>query len=518
MTFDYDAPVLEVKAGHPGESIGPLLQVRALRKVFGGNVALSAAHLTVQPGEIHALLGENGAGKSTLIRCLAGIFPPDGGEILLQGDPLTVAAVKAGAIAFIHQEMGLIEDLSIAENIAFSTGYVRRFGMIDWPGVRETAVEALRSMAMDLDPSILVAELPQATRTAVAIARAVATKAQVVVLDEPTATLSALEVDVLFNRLRQLRQSGVGIVFVTHRLDEVFSICDQVTVLRDGETVLASQTSALSHDDLVRAITGHAPHSSLAGPRAEASSAVTCLRGQDLKGAFVGPVSFEIGAGEIVGMTGLTDGGHYQIGAMLFGLQPILEGQLELQGNPYAPRNPREAISKGVGYVPPDRNDNGLAAEMSVTENLFLNPTPSNAISGLGRLISRRAEHSAASGLLQTFGVKPAQPGLAISALSGGNAQKVLVARWLSDPPPVMVLNDLTFGVDIGARQEIYETILKVVSTGTTVVVITSDFEEIETLCTRAYVLSRGRISGELVGPELTTSSMTALAVSGRGA
>jgi ribose transport system ATP-binding protein len=497
----------------------PVLEVRGLRKVFGGNVALAAAELVVQKGEIHALLGENGAGKSTLIRCLARIFPPDGGEILVNGEPVLERQSSAWhELQFIHQETGLIEELSVAENIALSTGYARRLGVIDWPAVRRSASEALGMMGVTLDPDTLVAELPQATRTVVAIARAVARRASLVVLDEPTATLSAHEVEALFAMLRQLRESGVAIVFVTHRLDEVFALCDRVTVLRDGVTAATAATADVSEDELVRMITGsdlEAPHAPEPGPKTRAQDHVLA---QEMKSAFVGPVSFRVAEGEVVGFTGLTDGGHYQLGAALFGLQSIDAGTVTLAGRPFAPADPRQAMAFGVGYVPPDRAGAGIAGAMSLTENLFLNPVPSNDIFGVWRFISRSKERGAAAEVLRSFGVRPEQPELAISALSGGNAQKVLVARWLRDPPPLMVLNDLTFGVDIGARTEIYGLVRRAVAQGCTVIVITSDFEEIEALCNRAYVLTRGLLAGELTGPNLDVAGITRLAVAGKQA
>ncbi|MCU1605973.1 MAG: sugar transporter ATPase [Modestobacter sp.] len=489
----------------------PVLEVKGLRKVFGGNVALAAAELVVQKGEIHGLLGENGAGKSTLIRCLARIFSPDGGEILVNGEH--VSATTGHALQFIHQETGLIEELSVAENIALSTGYARRFGLIEWAAVRREAVAALDLMGVRLDPDTLVAELPQATRTVVAIARAVARRASLVVLDEPTATLSAHEVQALFRILRQLREAGVAIVFVTHRLDEVFALCDRVTVLRDGATQATADTAVLTHDDLVRLITGSNPESTTHTEPDPGTSRRDHLVGQDVKSAFVGPVSFRVAAGEIVGFTGLTDGGHYELGAALFGLQPIEAGTVTLRGTTLAPANPRQAIGCGVGYVPSDRAGAGLAADMSVAENLFLNPAPDHDIYGLGRLLSRRRERGAAAEILRSFGVRPEQPDLLISALSGGNAQKVLVARWLRNPPPLMILNDLTFGVDVGARAQLYELVRRAVALGSTAIIVTSDFEEIEALCHRAYVLTRGLLAGELAGPQLDVAALTRLSL-----
>ena len=498
-------------------SAAPLLEVRGLRKVFGGTIALADGNLSVQAGEVHGLLGENGAGKSTMIRCLARIFPADAGEILLGGEPLPdhLPTGSGAGLAFIHQETNLVEGLSVAENIALSIGYSRRLGLIGWRQVEQTAREALATMQIDLDPRKLVAELPQATRTVVAIVRAVAEKARILVLDEPTANLSATEVQALFRILRRLRDSGAGIVFVSHRLDEVYDLCDRVTVLRDGATAGTVRPAETSQSELVQLITGHDVQ--MPEHVQSPADAPPVLVAADVKAEFVGPLSFTIRQGEIVGFTGLTDAGHYQLGAALFGLVPLESGLLEFNGSSYRPNGPDDAIASGVGFVPPDRAGQGIAREMSVSENLFLNPTHDHDIYGLGRFIMGRRERGAASSLLTRFDVRPPLPDAQISALSGGNAQKVLVARWLQRTLPLIILNDLTSGVDIGARQEIYEIVARAAREGTTVVVITSDFEEIEVLCTRAYVLARGRLVAELPAHGLDVKSITARALVGGG-
>ena len=496
-----------------GQSRAPLLEVIGLRKVFGGNVALADGNLLVQPGEIHGLLGENGAGKSTMIRCLARITVPDAGLIRLGGEPLPERVDARGGIAFIHQETGLVEDLSVAENIALSIGYPRRRGLIDWRAVHTAAREALAVAHIDLDPRQVVAELPQATRTAVAIARAVTEKARVFVLDEPTANLGATEVESLFQILFRLRDSGAGVVLVSHRLDEVYRLCDRVTVLRDGHTVGAVSLADTPQRELVRLITGH----DVQVPQhvSTSTSSAPTLVGTQVKGEFVGPVSFEVRAGEIVGFTGLTDAGHYRLGALLFGLGAVESGTLQLHGEPYRPTGPEDAMRRDVGYVPPDRAQDGIAREMTLAENLFLNPGPQHGIYAGGRFLTRRRERAAATSILTRFTVRPPHPDLSVGVLSGGNAQKVLVARWLHRTPRLIILNDLTQGVDIGARSDIYELIAAAARDGSAVIVITSDFEEIETLCNRAYVLSRGRLVSEVEEASLSVRSITALALSG---
>ena len=492
-----------------------LLCATGIKKVFGGAVALSHGNLSVRAGEIHALLGENGAGKSTLIKCLAGTPPPDAGEILIAGRALPPGhsarnAAEAG-LAFIHQETSLIESLSVEENIALANGYQRRGGVIDWARVRRFARAALDKMGVDLDPGRLVAELTPATRTVLAIAAALARSARILVLDEPTANLGASDVRALFRVLRRISADGNAVVFVSHRLDEVYELCDRITVLRDGATVGTVLPNDITKDDLIALICGHRV---VIGRKAVASAtAEPVLTAKNLRGSIVGPVSFAIRPGQIVGFTGLSDAGHYELGEILFGLKRPRSGSLALFGRSFAPGSPAEAMRRGIGYVPPDRNMLGLARDMTLSENLFFNPLRgSPALSALGT-ISPIREHASASTILRRFAVRPPTPEERIVSLSGGNAQKVLVARWLFDPARVLIVNDVSVGVDVGSREEIYRAIRREAAANAAVLVITSDFEEIEALCARAFVFVRGVLKTELTGMKVTVPQISACLV-----
>ena len=481
------------------------LDARDIRKAYGGAVALRGASLSVAPGEIHALLGENGAGKSTLIKCIAGTPPPDSGEIVVDGARLPaghgpVEAAAAG-LAFIHQESTLIEDLTVEENIALVEGYPRRFGLIDWPAVRRRAQGALDALGVSIDPGAKIAELPIAARTTVAIARALALSAKLLVLDEPTASLGAKDVAALFAALRRIAARGDSIVFVSHRLDEVYELCDRVTVLRDGANVGTARPAELSRGELVGMICGR--NISFVAKSAPMAVARPVLAARGFEGEVVAPLDFDIGAGEIVGFTGLSDAGHYEIGQMLFGLAPIIAGAATLDDEVFAPRGPAEAIAAGVGYVPPDRNVEGLAREMTLKENLFLNP-------GRRVFLDAARETVEAADLLRRFTVRPPLPDALVGTLSGGNAQKVLLARWLSSGAKLLVINDVSVGVDIGAREDIYAAIRQAAAAGAAVLIATSDFEEIENLCSRAFVLARGVLLGELKDADLSVSSIAA--------
>ena len=493
------------------------LEARGLRKVFGGTVAIADASLTVLPGEIHGLLGENGAGKSTLIRIVAGVYPPDAGTIEVGGVPLagrhSPEAAAAAGIAVIHQDLGLVPNLTVAENIALVVGYERRFGLIDWRAMRRRAGDVLATMGVELNPNALVAELPIATRAVVAIARALAFNASVLILDEPTASLAAGEVSALFRILRNLKHQGLGIVYVSHRMDEVHEICDRATVMRDGYSVATVRLDEIDGPGLVRLIVGRdvamgsgaagivvrEPHLSLDGVSSESA----------------GPLTIEVGKGEIVGLTGLAGAGYGAIGEILYGLQRTSAGTVTLGGERFLPSGPAAAIARGIVFVPADRSQSGVATRMSLRENLYCNPGRGHAIYRNSRIIRPRVERRAAVATLTQFDVRPPDSERELTTLSGGNAQKVLLAKWLSVAPDLVVLNEPTTGVDVGAREEIYAMVRRAAAAGTTVLVASSDFEEIARLCDRAFIFARGRVIRELAGDSLTIETVTTAAAQG---
>ena len=488
-----------------------LLDATGIRKAYGGSIALRGVSLAVRTGEIHALLGENGAGKSTLIRCLAGTPAPDAGTIVVEGHRLLPQHgpddATAAGLAFIHQESTLIESLSVEENIAIVEGYPRRFGLIDWPAVRRRAIEALDLLGVAIDPRATVAELPLASRTMVAIARALALSAKLLILDEPTASLGPSDVARLFAALRRISSQGGAVIFVSHRLDEVYDLCDHITVLRDGANVGSARPRDLSRSEMVAMICGHEVR--FAGKGRLQRSTEPLLHAKGLEGELLAPIDFTVGAGEIVGFTGLSDAGHYELGEILYGLAPMVGGELRLQRQSYTPRSPVAALTASVAYLPRDRYLDGLAREMTLTENLFLNPArESPAMAGSIWLLKKR-EDGAASVLLRRFAVRPPLPNARIATLSGGNAQKVLLARWLSSGARLLIINDVSVGVDIGAREDIYAAIRLAAASGAAVMIVTSDFEEIENLCSRALVFSRGLLRAEFESDELTVHNLS---------
>jgi len=482
-----------------------------LVKRFTGTLALDRVDFDVHRGEVHALLGQNGAGKSTLIKVLAGVYQADAGDIVFDGKPARPGA-EALPIAFIHQDLGLVEWMTIAENVAIQTGYPRsRAGVISWPRVNSAAAEALAIMGSDLDPETPIASLPAAERSLVAIGRALAIKSDILVLDEPTAALPEADVERLLETLRRLRASNIGIVYVTHRLDEVLRIADRVTVLRDGRrlaTVPARETNA---GELVQMIVGRSMSDAFVRPTRPSRRGALSVEG--LIAHHVGPVSFSVAAGETLGLVGLRGAGHHTVGRAIFGHTAMDSGRLTLDGEPLAPLNPAEAMAKGVGFVSSRRAEEGLASNLDVRENIYLNPAASGK--GVLEFVSRATELDEARAAVRRFSIKTAGVEEPVATLSGGSQQKVVLARWMEAHVKLLILEEPTIGVDVGAKADIYHLLQLSLSKGLAVLLISSDFEEVERICHRALVFSRGRVAAEIPGHALTIAALTAAASGG---
>lgn len=502
-----------------------VLRVRNVSKVFANTVALSHVSLDVNPGEIHGLLGENGAGKSTLIKILAGVHSPDAGEIIVDGKELPRGhhpdQARAVGLAFIHQDYGLVGSMSVAENIALVDGFPCRWKAIDWRATRDAARRILEPLGVDLPPRRLVEELPVGYRAIVAIARAVASHAKVLILDEPTASLAAAEVSALFRVIRGLRAAGVASVFVSHRMDEVTGLCDRATVLRNGHKVSTVKLSDVSRAELVEMIIGREVITSERGRREGVGPAT--LEVEQLEAGVLKSVSFTAHRGEIFGLTGLAGCGAADAGGAVIGRVPIDSGTLTINGTAFRPRAARSAYRAGIAYVPANRADEGLFLSLSLRENL--NPNPGSDIVGLGdeqpsrprhasgRVMRARSEAAEAEAVLRRYDVRPPESDREASTLSGGNAQKLMLARWLHRRPGILILNEPTTGIDIGARHEIYTFLREAAAAGTTCLVVSSDFDEISEVCSRALVLYRGRVAAELAGDELTTGAIATAAL-----
>ncbi|MGJ4949790.1 sugar ABC transporter ATP-binding protein [Bradyrhizobium sp. HKCCYLS20291] len=485
------------------------LRFDGIVKSFGGTRALKGVSFDVGRGEIVALLGENGAGKSTLIKVLGGIHRPDAGAVTIAGSPYQHSpGGRSGdhqPVAFIHQDLGLIEWMSVAENVGLAQGFPRKppFGLIDWRGAEARATKALALVGCDIDPSTRVSSLSRTEKSLVAIARALVVNCDFLVLDEPTASLPADEVERLFAALRRLRAQGVGMIYVSHRLDEIFRIADRVVVLRDGELVGETAIAATSPEELVRLIVGRPLVDMF--EKAASHTGKTRVTVRNLITPKAGPVDFDVREGELLGLVGLRGAGQEDVGRALFGAVAH-RGEISIDGTAPDLSSPVAAMASGIGLVARDRTEESIAASLSIRENAFLNPGACGR--GLFDVLAPRREADDAVQLGAQVGLRPNDPHLAIEGLSGGNQQKVVVGRWLATGRKLLVAEDPTAGVDVGAKAEIYRLIARAITAGLAVVVVSTDFEEVAHICHRALVFNRGRIIAEISGAALTTEAL----------
>ncbi|MEW2414482.1 sugar ABC transporter ATP-binding protein [Streptomyces sp. NPDC046866] len=496
--------------GRPGAE--PLLRVRGLSKRFGGTLALDGVDLDLRRGSVLALLGPNGAGKSTLIKVLAGVHPADAGEVTVAGHPLGSDAA-ARTMSFIHQDLGLVDWMTVAENIALGTGYPRRFGLISWQRTRERCADALETVAGHLDADARIADLAPAERALVALARALARRAEVVVLDEPTATLPAADCARLFDVLHALRDRGHGILYVSHRLDEVHRVADSFAVLRDGRVVSHGPLAPYGPARLVRDIVGGEPpahRTAAAAPAVPPSAAVAgpapVLRLDGAATERTAPLSLELRPGEVLALVGLTGAGHLHLGRALAGAGPSLGGRALLGGRPYRPRSVADALGRGVGFVAGNRLEEGCAADLTVRENFLANPRAAGVPGG--HWTAPRRERAEAAALIERFSVHPRNSEVPIAGLSGGNQQKVVVGRWLRGRLRLLVLEEPTASVDVGAKSAIHRILDDALGSGLAVLLVSSDFEEVADLAHRALVFVRGRVAADLAGAALTAAEL----------
>jgi ribose transport system ATP-binding protein len=487
-----------------------VLAVSGLTKRFAGTLALDRVDLAVAAGEIHALVGENGAGKSTLIKILAGVYPADAGEVRLMGRPVDPYA-ESLPLSVVHQDLGLVDELSIGENVALVAGFPRRRGLIDWSRVWQRAREIYLAMAVEPpDPRLPVGTLSAASKAVLGIARALARRARIVILDEPTAALPSADAAQLFGVLQRLRAAGCSIIYVSHRLDELFGLADRVTVLRDGRRVRTAAIADITPPQLIEDMLGrpleslHAAHHPQDRPR-------PLLEVRALCNERVGPVSFHVGAGEIVGLVGLRGAGHEAIGRMIFGSLRPQAGEIRLDGAILPTgEGVRKRIRRGIALLPADRGAESTLPGMSLLENLF--PSPVLVGRSAWRPFSPSRQQRQAQYALSRLAVRPRAPTALIDWLSGGNQQKVCVGRWLDVKARLYVMEEPTAGIDVGAKFAIHRLLDDVANNGAGILVISSDFEEVATLCDRALVIGRGLVSGELRGPGLTVDNLIAQA------
>ena len=494
-----------LQSGFRPQALEPaLLEFRSVSKQFGGTLAVNDLTLEIRAGEVLALLGQNGAGKSTVIKILAGVHSASSGEILFQGRKLESFNAKP-PIAFIHQDLGLIEWMTVSENLSFGAGFPKQNGLIDWRSANTRAKKILEAVGGGISPTARIFSLSRTERALVAIARALAQDVELLVLDEPTSSLPSLDVERLFEVLRGLRGRGVGIIYVSHRLDEIFRICDRIAVMRDGKLVSLGDASQTNQQELVTTIVGH--KIAEAYPRgAQPSVQQPLFEAKGLRVATLDTLDFGIRPGEALGLTGLKGAGQVEIGRALFGLEPILEGQVWLDKSSIQITSPLAAMKSGIGFVSSNRREESLAMSLSVRENFFMNPA--NRGIKLHQVIQPKQEKRQARAWVTRFGVRPRDPEAALDTLSGGNQQKVVMGRWLEFGAKLLILEEPTLGVDVGSKAEIYVFLVKALEAGAAVLLVSTDLEEIAGICHRALVFNRGSIAAELEGSDLTVPAL----------
>ena len=511
---------------HTSTVSAPLLQMRGIDKSFNGIPALIGASLEVEPGEIHALIGQNGAGKSTLIKILTGYYSKDAGEIIFNGAPFSASSPKAaqeGGISTIYQEINLIPYRSVAENI-FLSRERRRFGFLDWGRMHREAEELLSRFRIKVDVGQSLSQCSTAIQQMVAIARAVSFDSKLVIMDEPTSSLDDHEVAVLFQVIRQLKSSGVSVIFVSHKLDELYAVCDRVTVMRDGRTVVTGTLTSLSKLSLVTTMIGRELESATskqtafgeadgAGSRI-AETSLLAVRNLSL-GRRVTDASLDVRAGEIVGMAGLLGSGRSEVARAVFGAERADKGAMEFNGNPFTPKAPANAIAAGIGYCSEDRKFDGIVPDLSVRENLTLALLPLLARTGI---VDENEQAKVVEKFVQRLGIKCASVDQPIRELSGGNQQKVLLARWLCLNPRLLILDEPTRGIDVGAKAEIQSLIAQLAVDGLGVLMISSEMEEVVEGSDRVFVLREGRTVAEFSGEQIDEESIMAAMADGTAA
>jgi rhamnose transport system ATP-binding protein len=473
-----------------------LLAAAHLAKSYVGVHALRDASFELRAGEVHALVGENGAGKSTLIKILAGVIEPDAGELYVRGERVTQHSprtARARGIAAMHQQPTLFTALSVAENIALASEAVGSWRHIDWGVRRQRAAELLARVGAHIDPDAEAGTLSMPEQQLVEIARALGAHASILVLDEPTASLTDADARRLFNVVAQLRADRVGLIYISHRLEELGDIADRVTVMRDGRTVETRAMSEVSRDELVRLMVGR--ELSAAYPtRANVSRggpSRLALRNVECAAASVHDISLSIHAGETVGLAGLVGSGRTGLARVLFGITPADAGEIRIDGEPVILRSPRDAIRHGVAYLPEDRRRHGVIPGMPIDANITLASLDRLARHGT---LDVAAEKSVAMDYVERLGVKTHALHAAVETLSGGNQQKVALARWLATAPRVLIIDEPTQGIDIGAKAEIHELIARVAADGAAILLISSDLPEVIGLSDRVVVMAAGRI------------------------
>lgn len=491
----------------------PWLEVRDLAKQFGGVYALKDVSLKLRRGAVHGLVGANGAGKSTLIRCLAGVIEPDSGEILIENHEVKIPNPHAASdlgLAFIHQEVSLVPEFSVLRNMAMGIPPATHFGVIDWGPTRRRAEQVHERLGMHFSLNARTDELSTAEQWLVLIGRALMRDAVMIAMDEPTASLSAVEAERVHEVVRDLRKDNVAVVYVSHRLDEVLDLCDDITVFRDGEMVMTTPRANITKPDLVRAIVGGDVERIEKHDNQIKGRVVLDVRSVSNKNLLKN-VSLQVHEGEVLGLAGLVGAGRTELAQIIFGDERATSGEIYLDGEKTRFRSAADGTEAGIGLVPEERRSQGVFLERSIGFNVTISSLMDSVISRWFPILKPRHSNLRALKSTQEVGVNTQDMGMLIGSLSGGNQQKVVIARWITQKPKLLILDEPSRGVDVGARAEIHRVIRDLASQGTAVIAISSDSEELVDLCDRVIVMNEGKITEELTGSRITLENIVSM-------
>ncbi len=487
-----------------------ILRLKGINKSFSGVQALKDIDIEIKAGTIYCLLGENGCGKSTLIKIICGVYSPDSGEIELDGKVvrhMTPIEAMSQGIEVIYQDLSVFPNLTVAENIMFNTEITERKRTVSWKRVKEHARETMRRIGVDLPLDAMVGDLPVASRQLIAICRAIAHNARILIMDEPTTALTKREVDALFETVRELNKSGISVIFVSHKMEEIMQLSQYVYILRNGEQVASGPISEFTKEKIVYHMTGREiAFKQLAGGRKKEAETVLRVENLNQRGGFI-DISFELKKGEILGLTGLLGSGRTALANALFGIHPADRGEIYLNGKKAAIRSVRDAVKHGIAYVPEDRLTEGLFLEQSIRNNMIV--TVLNRLRSMGGAIDAGRANALADDWIDKLHIKAASKLNAASSLSGGNQQKIVIAKWLATEPGVLILNGPTVGVDVGAKADIIELIRSLAEEGMSIILASDDVSEIMACCDRIMIMRGGRIVAEVANRDTNETELS---------
>jgi ribose transport system ATP-binding protein len=480
-----------------------LVEMKKISKSFYGVEVLSKVDFFIDRGEVVALCGENGAGKSTLMKILAAVYKQDEGEIILDGEHLPshlmTLDMQHRGVSMIHQELNLMEHLTVAQNIFLTREPLKKNGLIDHKKMNEEAKKLLESLGQSISPTALVCSLKTAQKQMVEIAKAISFNVKVMIMDEPTAMLTSKETDILFDLIRRLSKDGIGIIYISHRLKEIKDVCDRVTILRDGTFVVTKKVSEVSEQEIANYMVGREVSVSRATSFTGDDNDIV-LEVKNVSDCLLKDISFKVARGEIIGFSGLVGSGRSELMEYIFGIRKVKNGEILLNGKPITNRIPADAIKRGIGFVTEDRQKTGVVIKRSIRENINL----IDQVKNKGFFINASKQKRNTSDMIEKLNIKCASQGQLVSNLSGGNQQKIVIAKWLLVGSEILILDEPTRGIDVGAREEIYQIINELAASGKTIIVVSSDLTEVLSICQRVIVMHEGAIKAELTREDRT--------------